>query len=45
MGGWYTVANTYMNKGVEANYDNDVVQAVMAEQDNGCLVLDNVDFG
>ena len=44
MGGWYTVANAYMNKGVEAKYNNDVVQAALAEQDNGFLVLDNVDF-
>ena len=35
----------YVNMYVPSNNNNDAVQAAMAEEDNGYLVLDNVDFG
>ena len=37
--------DTHKNKGAAANYDNDAVQLEMADQDDGYLVLDDVDFG
>ena len=38
-------ADGYVNKYVPSNNNNVAVQAAMAEEDNGYLVLDNVDFG
>ena len=38
-------ADGYVNKYAPSNNNNDAMQAAMAEEDNGNLVLDNVDFG
>ena len=43
--GWYVANDMYVNKGAAANYDDNLVQETMVEQDAGYLVLDNVNFG
>jgi hypothetical protein len=45
LGGQYAAHDARVNKGAAANYDADAVRAAMAEQDDGYLVLDDVDFG
>jgi hypothetical protein len=38
-------ADAYVSEGAPANCDDNAVQAAMVEQDDGYLVLDDVDFG
>ena len=41
----FAAADGYVNKNSTSNNNNNAMQAAMVEEDNGYLVLDNVDFG